>query len=144
MSIKAISKIYSRGRSFPFMIVLLFFMECQSGFQAKYPTERSAVQITYEVELENPIKLPNSLREISGLHNAGKLGLWAINDEKGKLYQLDTIDYSIVKKLDFASKDDYEALTGMQDTMYCLSSQGKLYKLLFQDGCLSGMAHPVY
>lgn len=122
------------GRSFQLMVVLLFFMGCPDSTSTERHEEKSTSNNKgIELKIDNPRELPKSLREVSGLHYSEQLGICAINDEKGRIYLLDSVDFSIREKLDFAGKDDYEALTAMNDTFYCLNSGGKLFRIHSQD-----------
>lgn len=81
-------------------------------------------------DLEHPdrvIELPKKLKEISGLtYSKGKL--YAIQDEKGNLYEIDLKTES-VEKYDFAEDGDYESLEVVDSFIYALTSNGDCYKI---------------
>ena len=69
----------------------------------------------------------SELNEISGLAYSTSLNkLYAINDEKGKIYGLDIASGKIVNKIDFAKSDDYEGVTYSDSIIYVVESNGNI------------------
>jgi len=82
-------------------------------------------------DLANPdlkIKLHYDLREISGLSYFDKNKLACIQDESGKLFIIDIIENKIFRKIKFEKSGDYEGLEIVDQKVYVLKSNGKLYK----------------
>jgi uncharacterized protein YjiK len=83
-------------------------------------------------DLKNPdatCKLPGRLVEISGLGymKNGKLAI--IEDEKGKIYILDTEKCEVESEWKFGNDGDYEAIEVVGDTAWVIRSDGMLYKV---------------
>ncbi|MEQ8624253.1 MAG: SdiA-regulated domain-containing protein [Vicingaceae bacterium] len=69
--------------------------------------------------------LDKELDEISGLtSDANKL--FAINDEKGIIYELDQENFNIKGKIKFKKKGDYEGITVVSGVFYVLKSNGDI------------------
>lgn len=78
-------------------------------------------------------KLPNRLREISGLAMTQDHRLLAHNDEKGIIFEIDYQNGAIVKawELSDLSKpvtDDFEGIAVVDDLIYLVTSSGRLYE----------------
>src|SRR5262249_24191164 len=52
-----------------------------------------------------------------------------VNDEKGKVYIYDVRKDELKQGVDFGKKGDYEGIANVNDTVYVLSSHGKLYQI---------------
>lgn len=75
------------------------------------------------------IRLPNSLREISGLTVLDDETLGAVQDEKGKLYLLDLRTGDIQDDPRFHKDGDFEDLARVDDRVFVLRSDGTLYEI---------------
>lgn len=75
------------------------------------------------------IRLPNSLREISGLTVLDDETLGAVQDEKGKLYLLDLRTGEVKDDPRFDKDNDYEDLASVGDRVFVLRSNGTLYEI---------------
>ena len=110
-------------------ILLLFFGElsCQDSVQINYDLDQP----------DRVIRLPKKLKEISGLSYDSDL-LYAVQDEKGNLYQIDLKDESI-QKFDFAKDGDYEAVEVVDSLIFAMTSKGDLYQIKIHstDSCSS-------
>ena len=79
--------------------------------------------------------LPASLREISGLVITKSGNLLVQGDEVGAIWQLDYRRGILVKQFflgDKAQHGDFEGITVVNDTLFMLTSNGKIYQ--FQEG----------
>jgi len=75
-------------------------------------------------------KLPKSLGEISGLAMDDRQRLFAHNDEKAVIYQLDYREGRRIKKFalgDPAIRGDFEGIAVTEDEIYLIDSNGVLY-----------------
>ena len=78
-------------------------------------------------------KLPNRLREISGLTMVGGDRILAHDDEKGVVVEIDHRDGSIVKDFKLGGPrglvaDDLEGIAAADGRLYLVSSSGRLYE----------------
>lgn len=83
-------------------------------------------------DFENPtedIKLEKKLNEISGLTFVNTNSLACINDEKGKIYQIDLYSFEQSKIIDFKDKGDFEGIIHASGKYYVLESNGDLYQV---------------
>ena len=74
-------------------------------------------------------RLPNSLREISGLTVLDDETLGAVQDEKGKLYLIDLNTGEIKDDPRFDKDGDYEDLARVDDRVFVLRSNGTLHEI---------------
>ncbi|MFB3132322.1 MAG: SdiA-regulated domain-containing protein [Rhodothermales bacterium] len=74
-------------------------------------------------------RLPNRLREISGLTVLDDQRLGAVQDEKGKLYVLNLHTGEIEDDPRFDKDGDYEGLARVGDRVFVLRSNGTLYEI---------------
>ena len=75
-------------------------------------------------------KLPDNLTEISGLAPWLKGSFLAVQDEDGKVFQLNT-DGSVTKLLSFHEKGDFEGIATTPDkTIWVLRSDGTLFEII--------------
>jgi len=77
--------------------------------------------------------LPAALREISGLVITKSGNLLVQGDEVGEIWQLDYRRGILVKHFslgDKAQRGDFEGITVVNDTLYMLTSNGKIYQFL--------------
>jgi WD40 repeat protein len=78
-------------------------------------------------------KLPDRLREISGLAMTPDNRLLAHNDEKGIVYEIDYRNGSIVKSFALTDKiapvsDDFEGIAAVDDRIFLVTSSGRVYE----------------
>jgi len=77
------------------------------------------------------LTLPSSLREVSGLTLSGDGRLFAHNDERGTVYQIDRSDGGMIKQFAVGKlrlREDLEGITIVGDTFYFASSKGDLFQ----------------
>lgn len=75
--------------------------------------------------------LPGRLREISGLAATGDGRVFAHDDERGVIYELDHLEGRLVKAFalgDITAADDFEGIAVVEDRLYLVSSNGRLYE----------------
>lgn len=75
------------------------------------------------------LNLEKKLEEISGLHFKEKRVLYAVQDEEGKIYEINVEDGSQSKVVDFKKKGDYEGLSKVGEFFYILRSDGAIYQV---------------
>ncbi len=74
-------------------------------------------------------RLPNKLREISGLTVLDEETLGAVQDEKGKIYLIDLHTGEIKDDPRFDKDGDFEDLARVDDRVFVLRSDGTLYEI---------------
>jgi uncharacterized protein YjiK len=76
-------------------------------------------------------RLPGRLREISGLAVTDAGRLFAHDDERGVIYEIDPVEGRLVKAFalgDVTAADDFEGIAVVDDRFYLVSSNGRLYE----------------
>jgi len=80
--------------------------------------------------LENTVhELPEELNEISGITFLNDSIVAAIEDEEGIIYYYNINQKSIIKKQNFAEKDDYEDLVKAGKDLYTITSKGLIHEI---------------
>ena len=121
------------------ILILQFFIsifsckpENNSTTVFKVSMDTLAVDYTfpYNVEYtERIIILSNELKELSGLSfDASRNALWANNDEDGDMFLIHKESGQILDKIHFGKKGDYEGIECVNNVIYCIKSNGNLYK----------------
>jgi len=91
-------------------------------------TSCSKAQVPYSFEL------PKKLREVSGLAYGPDERVFALNDEKGIVYEIDMVAAEITPVLKIRNVDgkivraDFEGLAFLGNEFYLVTSKGKLYR----------------
>ncbi len=80
------------------------------------------------------IKLDKKLTEISGLSFSDAQGLLAINDEKGKIYSLDSSNGNILDEFSFSDPNDFEGIAAVGKHIYVVDSSGDLHRYNTESG----------
>ncbi len=93
-----------------------------------------APDYTFPYQLATPVeefKLPNKLREISGLgiDATGKY-LYAVQDEDGDLFLINTTTGEIEKEGTFHKAGDYEGVEFANGRVFVVKSSGTLYEII--------------
>ena len=73
--------------------------------------------------------LAKSLSEISGLASGPKGQLYAVQDEKGTIFQLNPEDGSILAEQKFYGSGDFEGIERIGNVMFILRSSGHLFEV---------------
>jgi len=123
-------------------LLLLFIVSC-----VKQPTEAelrarqeyselmNSFRFPYTLDTPTQIhKLPEVLREISGLGitSTGELG--CIQDELGVIFIYDTDQCEINRRIGYGKSADYEGVTFVGDDAFVLRTNGNIYRVLAFDG----------
>ena len=84
--------------------------------------------------LDRVVKLPNELSEISGLA-PGFLNseVFAIQDEDGELFLVNTNNGSVINRTRFDKDRDYEGVTRRDREMYVLEKDGDIHTFVYED-----------
>ena len=120
------------------ILLLTTLFACQPG--KKKPVETAAppvVNTPLSYDLANPTqrhKLPNDLREISGLsyYKPGRLA--CVQDELGVVFIYDLSRKAIVDEHVFGKDGDYEGVEYVGNKLYIMRSDGELYEMTPTDG----------
>jgi uncharacterized protein YjiK len=115
-------------------ISIIFFLVLIVVACAKNQEDMKTVPLT-EVNIKNSFKLDKQLNEISGLTFNDQQKLFAHNDEKGHIYQLDLQNGEIVKKFEVGDKtvkEDFEGIAFANNMFYLVTSNGDIYE--FSEG----------
>lgn len=87
----------------------------------------------FPYNLESPsekFKLPEELMEISGIDFNKKSELLCVQDEVGKVYVYDIKKGELKESVKFGEKGDYEGVAVVRDTIWVLSSDGNLRRIV--------------
>lgn len=76
------------------------------------------------------IKLPEALTEISAIDAYKKSKMVCVQDEKGAVYVYDLSKKELKEEISFGSKGDYEGIANVHDTIWVLSSDGNLHRII--------------
>ena len=104
----------------------LIFLSCDPNHPSV--ETRYTLPEGYQLENHTKVKLPDKLNEISGIFWKEDF-LWAVDDEFGDLFQIDSKDGSIKNLVKFGKDGDYEDLAIVSDTAWVLRSNGDLYRV---------------
>ena len=81
------------------------------------------------------VDLPKNLKEISGLAPwRAEDEVLAVQDEKGKLFIINTNTGKVKRKLSFGKDRDYEGVARNGDDIYVLEQDGDIYHISYMDG----------
>lgn len=122
MSVNRMKKIFE-GRLSWLMIVLFFFTHCHVNRQLNC---KESINEDYHISAVAVDKLPKTLKEISGLALSSDDQIWCINDEKGKIFIIDTLNISISSSFDFGPDGDYEAIAISPENVHVIQSDGMI------------------
>ena len=122
------------------LLLLTIFSACKPTKKKEKEDDQSTSTVVNEpvpYDLSNPTqacKLPNDLREISGLsyYKPGRLA--CVQDEVGMVYIYDLNKQAVVDNHVFGPKGDFEGVEYVDKTLYALRSDGELYAFEHQDG----------
>ncbi len=87
----------------------------------------------FPYQLNKPVvafEMPNKLREISGLgiDETGKY-LYAVQDEEGKIFMINTTTGAVEKEEKFHKDGDYEGVEFVDGRVFAIKSSGTLYEV---------------
>lgn len=86
----------------------------------------------YDLTNAKQIILNKKLEEISGITFNDKNNLFAHDDERGKIYQLNISNGKVIKDFYLDKKKDFEDIAFYADRFYLVSSSGDIYE--FEEG----------
>lgn len=108
------------------LATVFFSAGCNSNTQ---PEEiRYSLPEGYKLETLSKVKLPEELKEISGIFWKADF-IWAVDDEYGDLFQIDPKSGELKNRVKFGKDQDYEDLLILGDTAWVLRSNGDLYQV---------------
>ncbi len=111
--------------------VIIFFLVGLISCNNKKPI-RVSNPPGYDLQKPTVVKLPLELDEISGLaYYASDKSIFAISDEKGKLFKITPFPKLSLNLWRFSTKADFEDLVLLDSTFYVLQSNGRLNKVQF-------------
>ena len=93
---------------------------------AATPASNEANATTADEDGVRVISLPDGLREISGLAVAGPTSLFAHNDERGVVSEIDIATGRVLRAFTFGGRDDYEGIAAHDGRVFVISSRGML------------------
>lgn len=124
----------------PFIIVfILFFSSCNSKAQKKMKSPEG-------YDLNNPaiINLTKKIDQISGIaYSKSDNSLFAIDDDKGDLYNIPLTKKPEIKKWKFGKSADYEDLALVDSIFFILESSGKIISFPFRFPVTIGEANTI-
>lgn len=103
-----------------FIVSIVFLMKDKYFFDYK-PTA--------DVKVIKQWQLPETLKEVSGIHYLGNQLMACIQDERGVIFIYDLNKNSIVQEIKYSKDGDFEGVTVSGDTAYALRSDGRLYQI---------------
>ena len=109
-------------------VILLSFGFTYLSCASDYSNTRNSS----DYDLSNPIQtliLPDTLREISGLTDIDHSTFACIQDENGIVFIYDFIRNKIQRQLPFHIDGDYEGITRVENTLYILRSDGRIFEV---------------
>lgn len=74
-------------------------------------------------------RLPKVLKEISGLTVLDERHLAAVQDEKGSFFVIDYLTGAVQAEVDFGKGGDYEGIERVEDRLFILRSDGRLFEV---------------
>lgn len=122
----------------PLVLLLVSFFSCQPGKKKQDETATTpVVNAPIPYDLANPTerhKLPDDLREVSGLsyYKPGRLA--CVQDEVGVVFIYDLSSKVITDEHVFGKNGDYEGVEYVGKKLYTLRSDGELYEMEPTDG----------
>ncbi|ARK13482.2 SdiA-regulated domain-containing protein [Fibrella sp. ES10-3-2-2] len=122
---------------FSFLLLTALFA-CQPGKKQQADTVEQAAETTpVPYDLANPSerhKLPDDLREVSGLsyYKPGRLA--CVQDELGVVFIYDLSRKEVVDEHVFGKSGDYEGVEYVGKQLYILRSDGEIYHMTPTDG----------
>jgi len=124
------------------ILCALFFASCGEKISPEEEQARQAYSelmnsFRFPYMLDKPTqvyKMPEVLREISGLGitKTGEVG--CIQDEQGVIFIYDTDQCEINRRIGYGKNADYEGVTFVKDDAFVLRTNGNIYRVLAFDG----------
>lgn len=114
------------GITFFFLVFVGVF---SVAFTSKDSVKKQSQNKTYHLNKPDIYsELPEILFEVSGLTDLYENKIACVQDEKGIIYTYNYETHEIENEFRFADDFDYEGLTRVNNELYVLSSDGKIYE----------------
>ncbi len=113
---------------YPYFLLIISIWSCSSN---SFESDGMIKNYNYNEPIQYNISL--KLKEISGLTTTSDSDLFAINDEIGIVYKLDSENGKIIKRFFIGKrpvKADFEGITIADNNIYVITSNGTLYKFI--------------
>ncbi len=117
-----------RQATVPLVSICLLCCEDQV---AQVPESSALSRYRFTEDAATQWRLPNRLREVSGLATTPDGRLFAHDDERAIIYEIDYGAERVVKAFalgDVTQRDDFEGVAVADDKFYLVSSYGRLYE----------------
>ncbi|MFA0961534.1 SdiA-regulated domain-containing protein [Roseivirga sp. BDSF3-8] len=123
------------------ILTTLFTPSCHERVNHKGEFDYEEVKDSFFYDLNEPddrFELPADLEEISGLTwlDDGMLG--AIQDEVGHMFYISATTGEVVNEIKFGTEGDYEGVENVEDILFAIKSNGKLYRFPVSDEDVEG------
>lgn len=118
-------------KNYPYLLILLLlFMNCNLKKETA-PKQKNIYDFKYKLDKPDAtFELPFALMEISGLSlSKNKQYLLAINDEEGKIFQINKANGKVVKEVLFAQNGDYEGIEQVGNQVFVIKQNGTLFEI---------------
>lgn len=92
-------------------------------------SEEYQLGVSSEIVVEQTWKLPEELREVSGIAFLAPNSIACVQDEKGIIFIYDLKSSAIVKQIKFAGSGDFEGLAINGRTAYVQTAEGKIFRI---------------
>ncbi len=129
MSIDRCSSVSEAGR---YAVILLFLFADLACTEQREDVNK-LVGISIEQDTQRQWRLPNRLREISGLALTPDGRLLAVHDEKAIVYEMDYESGRLIKQFALGKpvvRGDFEGIAHADGHLFLITSKGLLYKAL--------------
>lgn len=111
------------------LILIIGFFSCNNPLKNSTTSEYKSNEKVISPKENTIHDLPEELNEISGITFLNDSVVAAIQDEEGILYYYNIKQNRIIKKQNFAGKDDYEDLVKVGGDIYVTNSSGKIFQI---------------
>lgn len=123
---------------YTFFLLIFTFFSCTSkgnGENESQHIQQEASNVNpVEINIEEKWELPDILKEVSGIVLISDNLFACVQDEDGKIFVYNTQTSQIEKEIPFAGTGDYEGIALVENTVYVVRSDGKIYQVENWDG----------
>ena len=85
--------------------------------------------ISKDITIDQTWELPLQLAEVSGIAFLDSNKIACVQDEKGSIFIYNLDDSTIEKEIEFAANGDFEGIAIIENTVYVLEANGKIYRV---------------
>lgn len=115
-------------------LVLAILLSVMPPGEAVAPPAPAPDALPYSFDRpESVVDLPRELDEVSGLTIGRGGALYAVQDEKGIVFELDKHSGDVIQRIQFGKKGDYEGIAYMDGHVFVLRSDGALFHVGMDD-----------